>query len=220
MTAREMQYEAKIIYESIASADAPGYTDRQWSIILTQAQEKVVLEICNDGIDKNEFNRRAVKKLQKTAEIDSSGISEDPLFGFYYVVFPDDFLHPLREIGNYVAKIKPVTYDFVESNKKNPFEKPSSDLYWKLFQRDGATIITNGEELRFYVIDYISRPKPIITKDLPTDSTIEGFNTQMDCELHKSVHRIIVDRAGKLAFAYTENPQMYQIQSLEENSIK
>jgi hypothetical protein len=220
MTAIEMQYEAKIIYESIASADAPGYTDRQWSIILTQAQEKVVLEICNDGLDKNESNRRVVRNLHKTVEIDGDKIYEDVLFGYYHVIFPSDFLHPLKEVANYSARVKAVSYDFVESNKKNPFEKPSKDIFWKLFHSEGATIVTNGQQLLFYTMDYISKPKPIITKDLPTGAAIEGFTDRRDCELDESVHRIIVDRAGKLAFAYTENPQMYQIQSLEENSIK
>ena len=44
MTAEEMKYEGELLYESIASADAPGYTNKEWSHLLTAGQEKVVKE--------------------------------------------------------------------------------------------------------------------------------------------------------------------------------
>lgn len=50
MTPLEMKYEAELLYESIASADAPGYDNKEWSHILTMAQEEVVKRIIDNGL--------------------------------------------------------------------------------------------------------------------------------------------------------------------------
>ena len=42
MTALEMKEMAEIVYESIASNDAPGYSLYEWSVLLTDAQEQVI----------------------------------------------------------------------------------------------------------------------------------------------------------------------------------
>ena len=63
LTAAEMQRESRLIYESIVSANAPGYTSREWSELLTIAQLTIVDNAIEEGIDRNEINRRIVSKL-------------------------------------------------------------------------------------------------------------------------------------------------------------
>ena len=45
MTATDMSYEFNIVYESIASMAAPGYTEREKSVLLTQAQEEIIIVV-------------------------------------------------------------------------------------------------------------------------------------------------------------------------------
>ena len=59
-------------------------------------------------------------------------------------------------------------------------------------------VITN------YQLRYLKYPKPIIITDLSTafpsdDLSIDGITSQQNCELDKSVHREILDRAVELA---------------------
>ena len=222
LTAKEMEYEAKVVYEALASADAPGYTSRQWSIILTQAQEKVVSEIISDGWDSTETNRRIVAKLISTRTKNSSAIFQhDELFeNTYRVTLPTDYMHIVSDTANDKVRVKPVAYDYVLVNLKNPFEKPTSDLFWRVADGTRALIITDGTELSEYRITYIKRPEPIITRELTETTTIEGYTQANDCKLDPIVHRRIVDRAGRLADAYVNNQVGYQLSQIEEQSSK
>jgi hypothetical protein len=215
LTAKEMEYEAKVAYEAIASADAPGYTSRQWSILLTQAQEKVVRSIARDGMDKNEFNRRAISKLitTQTEAAPFPVIAHIP--NSNDIEFDSDYLYILQDTANTGVRVKPISYDYYHMNTDNPFEKPYDKEFWRLTSKKGVTVITDGTPLVNYVVTYIKRPKPIITKELTTATAIEEYTAITDCELDHSVHREIVSVAARLANAYTTNQVGYQIQDIE-----
>jgi hypothetical protein len=215
LTAKEMEYEAKVAYEAIASADAPGYTSRQWSILLTQAQEKVVLSIAKDGMDKNEFNRRAISKLISTQTEAAPFVSVGHIPNSSIIEFEEDYLYILQDTANNAVRVKPISYDYYYTNIDNPFEKPYEKEFWRLTSKEGVIIITNGISLTSYIVTYIKRPKPIITKELTAATAVEGYTAISDCELDHSVHREIVSVAARLAHAYTTNQLGYQIQELE-----
>jgi hypothetical protein len=67
MTFTQMRSEAELLYESINSSLAPGFTDSEWGQLLTIAQRKVVEDILKEGISKNAFNMLAIEKLVNTA---------------------------------------------------------------------------------------------------------------------------------------------------------
>ena len=223
LTAKEMQYEAKVVYEALASADAPGYTDRQWSILLTQAQEKVIIEITNEGLDKNEVNRRAVSKLLTsfTQNLKDLPVSFWP--NSKLISFPEAYFHMVYDNIDDVIKLKSVSYDYVNANLSNPFENPNKDEFWKVVSSRGIIIITDGiTEASRYKLMYLKRPVPIITKE---NIEIEGYSAdeitrQLNCELDPIVHRRIVERAGRLAEAYVNNQAGYQLSRLEEQSTE
>jgi len=208
LTANEMKYEAQLAYEALASADAPGYTDKQWSILLTQAQENLVLSLCRSGMDAEELGRRAISKL--IVEDDGPVIDiYNMIDSAYRVTLEDDYLHILKDTANQEVRVKPVSYDFLHANFENPFEAPTSKEYWRLMGKQSVIIVTDGTELGDYKIIYVRRPKPIIVGS--TDSVginlieIEGYTGPRNCELDHSVHRIIVSEAANLALAYTRN---------------
>ena len=206
LSAQEMKYEAQLAYEALASADAPGYTDKQWSILLTQAQENLVLSLCRSGMDAEELGRRAISKLIEEVTdpvIESYNIIDSA----YRVILEDDYLHILKDTANQEVQVKPVSYDFLHANFENPFEAPSNKEYWRLVGKQSVIIVTNGVNLDSYKIVYVRRPKPIITAAGKSTSPleIEGYPGPRNCELDHSVHRIIVSEAANLALAYTRN---------------
>lgn len=222
LTAKQMQQEAKVAYEAIASADAPGYTDRQWSILLTQAQENVVLEVLRLGFDYDELRRRVIQSLIEEKTYESSDISEFTNFAdnAYKVSIPSDYFHLVKDTANLTVRVRPVSYDFYHTNIKNPFENPNDDEYWRLFTKEGLIIVTDGKELTSYYLVYIKRPDPIIISQLNETTAIESETAPKDCQLDSTVHRQVVTEAVKLAHAYTSNQMGYQIQSLESNRAR
>ena len=205
LTANEMKYEAQIAYEALASADAPGYTDKQWSILLTQAQENLVLSLCRSGMDAEELGRRAISKL--IVEDDEPAIeSYGMINSAYRVTLEEDYLHILKDTANQEVRVKPVSYDFLHANFENPFEAPSNKEYWRLMGKQSVIIVTDGTKLEGYKIIYVKRPEPIIVdiKSKP-GIIVEGIEGPRDCKLDHSVHRIIVSEAANLALAYTRN---------------
>ena len=159
LTATEMMYEAKIIYESIASANAPGYTEREWSVLLTQAQEKVVLEIYEAGMDEDESQRRAISPLFRTSEpivgaVDAStAIASRITLPHYDSIVPsyifdisdlpvgstasDLFRISNVSIGILVNAVwvytgaESLSFDAYYKNRYNPFANPDiNDYFW------------------------------------------------------------------------------------------
>lgn len=233
LTAAEMKYEAQIIYESIASANAPGFIDSEWSVLLTQAQEKVVKNIIKEGIDKNEENRRAIESLIKFEDNLTISASSGPYYGngiyAYKVQVPSPSLKVLDILDSHIkisattpiyVKIKPVSYEYIFSNHNNPFRKPSLEedgYFWRVV-RDNTELIITDRTLNptndRYVMTYVKRPEPIIVTTL-VGQTIDGISVQSDCQLHHSIHREIVKQAATLAYAYLQEQTGYQIQKIE-----
>lgn len=230
MNAQEMGYEWRITYESIASADAPGYTPREISIFLTESQEDIVKEVCQKGIDKDDISRRILGKLRTyysiTLDQDNATLLTDPFRGYKINTLNKvntTFFYPHIETimrGSNLIDIKPESFEAVV-NLKNPFRKPSLIKYWRLFYDDKMFIVppSNVSFDESYILNlvYIRKPKPIIIEDLGID-TIDGISVPTDCELDNIIHRDIVYRAAKKAFAATKDQTGYQIQNIEENS--
>jgi len=219
LTAPQMWYEARVMYEAIASADAPGYTPRQWSMLLTQAQENIVMETLRLGFDFDELRRRVVHSLlnTETLTLEEGQIEEYSLPNSYSINLEEDYLHIVKDTANHSVKVKPVSYDFYHSNIENPFESPYKREFWRLLGKGSVIIITDGSELTNYDITYIERPEPIVVAELSAQTAIEEYSDITHCKLDHSIHRQITIEAAKLAHAYTNNQIGYQIQSMESN---
>ena len=71
MTADQMYNEFEIVYEAIASGDAPGYEPYEVSILLTQAQDQIIKDLINTGIEFNDSKALVLGPFIETAEITS-----------------------------------------------------------------------------------------------------------------------------------------------------
>lgn len=234
MTSVEMSYEFNIVYESIASMAAPGYTEKEKSVFLTQAQEEIALEVAKDGADKDDYNRTILAKLL-TPYTGLSATAATNIFGnvnttkAYTITLPttlgSEFFCPFIEFAvtgtgatSYERVCKPIDYDTYYSSIANPWANPYVDLYWRLYDGDHMTIITDGTALATPYLKglYVKKPTPIITATV-TIGTIDGYTAVTDPILNPIVHREIVYRAAKKAFAAVKDQVGYQIQNNEEN---
>jgi len=137
-------------------------------------------------------------------------------------------------VGNAIENVEvdPIDDDFYSANKDNPYKKPSIKKIWRI---DGANAslkeheyITDGTFTFTTVHLHIDRkPRPIIVPETTavsyatSDGTIDSiwfvdFATGLDCLLDPSIHRDIVDKAIKLAYAALQDEKGFQISSALE----
>lgn len=226
LIAKQMVYEARILFESIASNDAPAFTNREWSVLLTNAQNKVVYEIYKLGFDKDEESRIIISSLLKPYT--TSNFTDGEFQNSFKVALPKDCMYVTMDrcyLKNDVpVKLVSMPQEAYFTNIDNPFQKPSKKKFWKIIDNDSRLIITDGSTPVQYKGQYIKRPHPIIVSDLPVGKGIESINgqevvAQSDCKLHPNIHRRIVEVAARLAYAATLDPNGYQIQNAESQKI-
>ena len=188
------------------------------SVLLTQAQEEVVVNLYNGrnpyGVtfEGTEELRRYLEGLVKTKKylsedaIESIGVNENSVFfklpediafiTLEQVTFDDELL------GCYdgsVASVYPVTQDEYEKVKNNPFRGPTKYKVIRLDPGDSLVELVSKYKIGTYLLRYLSRPNPIILEDLPNELTVNGENTERECELNPILHDTILTRAVQLA---------------------
>ena len=188
------------------------------SVLLTQAQEEVVVNLYNGrnpygaAFEGTEELRRYLEGLVKTKKylsenaIESTGVNENSVFfklpediafiTLEQVTFDDELL------GCYdgsVASVYPVTQDEYERVKNNPFRGPTKYKVIRLDPGDNLVELVSKYKIGTYLLRYLSRPNPIILEDLPNELTVNGENKERECELNPILHDTILTRAVQLA---------------------
>ena len=223
MTSQEMSKEFNIVFESVASMNAPGYTEYEKSVLLTQAQQDIAIEVAQKGLDSNDYARTVIGKLMTdyTGIVPSANTSLT-LGNAYDVTLPAEFFYPYIEFAvtstpTYQRVCKPVDYDSLYTTISNPYSNPYNDMYWRIFHNGKMIIITDGKTLTGLKGVYLTKPTPILTASTPA-FTIDGvLNTAtVDPILSPIVHREIVYRAAMKAYAAMKDQAGYQLQNAEQ----
>lgn len=117
-------------------------------------------------------------------------------------------------ISSSMRQIVPLTYDEYMRLMSKPFKEPLKWQAWRLISNgtdigDNTVeiVLTSADRKKYtdfdYSIRYVRRPRPIILTDLTnafgTGVTIEGKSEETPCELNKSVHDAILQRAVEMA---------------------
>lgn len=188
------------------------------SVLLTQAQEEVVVNLYNGrnpygaAFEGTEELRRYLESLVKTKKYlsedatESTGVNENSVF----FKLPDDIAFITLEqvtfddelLGCYdgsVASVYPVTQDEYEKVKNNPFRGPTKYKVIRLDPGDNLVELVSKYKIGTYLLRYLSRPSPIILEDLPNELTVNGENKERECELNPILHDTILTRAVQLA---------------------
>jgi hypothetical protein len=130
------------------------------------------------------------------------------------------------------VEVDPIDDDFYSANKSNPYKKPSIEKIWRIDSADESSkeheYITDGTFTLTTIHLHMDRkPRAIIVPETTavayavSDGTIDGiyfvdFDTGLDCLLDPSIHREIVDKAVKLAYAALQDQTGFQISSVQE----
>ena len=235
MTSQEMSKEFNIVFESVASMNAPGYTEYEKSVLLTQAQQDIAIETAKMGLDSNDYSREVLEKLitrygTVAPTEDSIVIQSTSTNRVYRVALPTSpvFLYPYIEFAitgtgaTYYERVcKPIDYDSYYTTISNPYSNPYKDLYWRLYDNGYFLIITDGTQLTTPYMKglYICKPDPIITASI-SPLTIDGLSAITDMStarvLTPIVHREIVKRAAMKAYAAMKDQAGYQLQNAEQ----
>ena len=224
MTTQEFSNEFDVLYNNIMSNQAPGLNEYEKSVLLTQAQEALILDIYNGKFNEDSFEsteevssyiNTLVKQLRTTDTVKGNGISKDSVFyklpddlwfiTYESVILKDDTLGCRN--GQEVI-VKPITQDKYYSINRNPFKMANDKRVLRLLSENKAELISKFK-IESYLIRYLSKPEPIILDDLSTYGvTINGKSGVTECKLNPAVHRILLNRAVQLAkFIWTSGTQ-------------
>jgi hypothetical protein len=228
MTANEMAYEFRVLYDKIASAGAPGYTDREVGVFLSRAC-RVLFDESFDAyksFEETEQRRKFFSNLKEadTPAVSTSQIGVQPNGVFYDL--PANFGYAAKEEvttastdpckNNKRIKVKPITEDEYNQNKLNPYKRPycldNDGLVWRMdFNTERHELITDGSfTITNYHLRYWRLPNEIIP------FTGDGSTTaQQDSDTNEALHIYIVEKAVRMATGVTV-PQEYQIKVNEE----
>lgn len=228
MTTQEFSNEFDILYNNIMSNQAPGLDDYEKSVLLTKAQEDIIIQLYSgknpfaDSFEKTEEVRKYLGNLiktYKTSEINQKegGLSNKSVF----FKLPEDVwfitYEQLTTSSVYSGIITelvviPTTQDNYFKTISNPFKRPDSRKALRLDTNESIVEIISEYKIDTYTIRYLSKPLPIILIDLLEDLTINGVGKRTECSLDPIVHRAILDKAVSLAF-YLSNRTSQNIEN-------
>lgn len=224
MTALEFSSEFDILYDNIMSNQAPGLTEYEKSVFLTQAQEQVVLGIYKGTFDGDSFESTEEAKsylsdlvVQKTysnedisrnsdSSISDKSYTVDRMEDAWVVLYEsaeikDDSVLCLKD-GKWVTVVSS-TLDEFNRIKNNPFRGPNKRNVLRLSIGDKYELISEYD-INQYKIRYLKRPYPIIL-DYLSEASINGqyapYGENSPCELHPSLHKSILNTAVSIAKA-------------------
>lgn len=216
MTTQEFYTEFNVLYNNINSNEAPGLDEYEVSTLLTLAQEEIVISlykgspITNSSFEGSEEARRYIANLIKNV-IPQEDTTYTGLLTDYSKAYnlPEDMLFITEEfatiqsadecLNNRQVLVVPTKQDDVLKILKNPFRGPTQKRALRLDLSSTKVEIISPLTLT-YKVRYLSKPEPIILKDLSDEGiSINGKTEEATCLLDPSLHRLIIKRAVELA---------------------
>lgn len=219
MELQDFSYEFDILYNNIMSNAAPGISEYEKSVFLTQAQEQLVLETytgknaLGNSFEKTEECRRYLDVLVKTANLtekqQNTGISANSVFfelpkDLWFITYESVLLKDssLPCGGTKSVLVKPITQDDYYKASQNPFRQPNERRVLRLDISNRVAELISKYNIDTYTVRYLEKPEPIVLEDLG-DISIEGVSQPNNCKLSSALHRQIVERAVQIAVRTT-----------------
>lgn len=216
MTTQEFSLEFDLMYNNISSNQAPGLTEYEKSLFLTQAQEALVLDIYSGKLGSSfesteevtDYLSPLVKQVTYTTKVEGNGLDSRSVFfnidtDIWFktgekAIIKDDSL----KCGNSTERevdVVPVTQDTLYRTKNSPFRGPNERRILRLDCEANKVELISKYPIESYTIRYLSKPEPIILDNLPEGLTINDISTPQTCKLSSAIHRAILIRAVSIA---------------------
>ena len=213
MTITELSAEFDILYNNITSNQAPGLSEYEKSVFLTQAQEAIVTELYNgnlkDSFESSEAYTRYLSSLVTECRVTSAESKDSSVCGIKLtnIELDDDVLFIVYECAVVAGKtviVTPTSHDSFYKIIENPFKGPNNRRAIRLSSGNTLEVYTT-DNIDSYTYRYIKRPVPIILTDLSSD-TINGEDEKSTTlDVPEVLHRTILLRAVQLAKAVWQN---------------
>lgn len=222
-TCEEWSLQFDLLYNNIASDQAPGLTEYEKSVFLTNAQESVVVSLYRGTLgvafESTEEMKTYLDQLirQETLSSPKAKMVIGPKMDkdkSYLFSNPEGMLFRTWEsclmstdCGTVSAEVVPITQDEYWRTVRNPFKGQGRSRVMRLTQSagdgtdNGNTEIISDYPVLSYTVRYLSKPEPIILEDLPDGLSINGKSESMPCLLNEALHQTILSEAVKLAKA-------------------
>ena len=221
MTNSEFRNEFDVLYNNIASNQAPGLDDYEKSVFLTQSEEELIISAYNgknaynDSFERTEEVRRYLDSLIRTAHICPEDKTHHRVISKHsqLAYLPDNLWFITYEsaqlpestsapcLSKKELEVVPVTQDEFNRIKGNPFRGANDNRVLRLDAGDNLVELVSNVPIQKYIIRYMAKVKPIILSDLGTGLSINGESQATECELNPALHRTILNRAVQLAVA-------------------
>ena len=238
MTLQEFNTNFDLLYNNIASNQAPGLDEYEKSVFLTNAQLELVKNYFNPKGNKYQegFDQSPKRQLDFSTITDlmvydiTDALPNVMKFNEDSIVFPynDNFLFIIQELATVTdsvtrtdknVNIRSITNVEYMMAMNKPYKYPFKHEGWRIIHntddRKLELLLSYGDRLKSYKIRYIKRPTPIILTNLSSlGLTIDGISTPTDCILDEAMHAEIVQRAVELA------KMSYDSQNVQENIIQ
>ena len=225
MTTQEFSLEFDLLYNNISSNQAPGLTEYEKSIFLTQAQEEIAIGLYEgkygesfEGTEemRTYLNPLILNKVYNEIVNNECDLPEDYWYMVYESALISDPSFNCKDSDGHTTNYKevyvyPVTLDTLYKTKESPFRGPNSRRILRVYTSDfnvsDSTTSSSNKTVHLYSkypiveyrIKYLRKPVPIILEDLPNGLTIDGKTKKTECELSETLHRIILRKAVELA---------------------
>lgn len=225
MTNEELNNEFDILYNSIASNQAPSLDLYEKSVFLTQAQDDIIKHYFNPilnksqaGFDGNEKRQIDFSMILRTETVNSF---LDPKLDNKYntkrvkldngdgkiMLIINEFVDVLRRNQPQRLSVLDISYADYQRLRSKPFKRPAKYQAWRLLDsidssKEAELIVGPDDTIESYTIRYIKKPKPIILDDLSElGVSIDGLTSKQECELDPIIHPELLQRAVELAKA-------------------
>lgn len=218
MTCEEFSLEFDLLYNNIMSNKAPGLSGYEKSLFLTQAQESIVLDIYSgkygDSFERTEETTSYLNQLLKQRTYNNGEFTEGNKLDTrsIFVTLPEDLWFKTGETATIMddsykcqvdglreVMVFPVTQDTLVRTKRSPFRGPNERRILRLDSGKNQVELISNYEIFTYTVRYLSRPEPIILKELPQGLTIGGKSSPQTCLLNTAIHKAILSKAVLIA---------------------
>lgn len=212
MTTSEFSNEFDVLYNNITSNQAPGLDNYEKSVVLTKAQEEVVLGLYSGtsgfSFEETEYLRRCLDSLIETTTLKPTSLEEIKIYQSstlfqlptdktkecWFITYEQATLN-----NNKLVKVIPVRLDEWNVVKDNPFKKQNKNKVIRIDSGNNIIELISDLPVSEYKIKYLRKPSPIILETITTGEKINGESEEKPCELNTVLHRLILDRAVQLA---------------------
>lgn len=188
------------------------------SVLLTKAQEEIVLSLYNsknpygeafEGTEElrrylsNLITEKSLKPITNTSGTPLGLESKSKFFtlpeDLWFITLESVVIDNSKCGAETIMKVYPVKQDEYQAIRDNPFRGANDRRALRLDLSEGNVEIICKYMIAIYYIRYIKKVPPIILEDLPNDLTIEGKSEASNCILHEALHQKILDKAVQLA---------------------